>query len=134
LQLHKDQKVTFLLSSHILPELSRVCDSLTIINEGKVYVSGKLSELYEKFTARVIRVSTDKPAELAEVMKGLTYLEKVETNSQGVSVKIGKEASDTVYEDIPRLARLVQAKILGIETASVSLEELYRQVVDSGGP
>jgi ABC-2 type transport system ATP-binding protein len=133
LQLHKDQKVTFLLSSHILPELSRVCDSVTIINEGKVYASGKLWELYEKFTARTIRVLTDKPLELSKIIKGLTYLRKVGINSQGISIKVIEEGSDTVFEDILRLAREVKAKILGIETASASLEELYRRVVDSRG-
>lgn len=133
LQLHKDQKATFLLSSHILPELSRVCDSVTIINKGKVYASGNLIELYEKFTAKTIRVSTDKTAELAKVIKRLPYLKKVEISSQGISVKIAKEGSDTIYEDIPRLAREIKAKILGIETESASLEELYRLVTDSGG-
>jgi len=132
LQLRKDQKVTFLLSSHILPELSRVCDSVVIINKGKVFASGNLMELYEKFTARTIRVSTDKTTELAEAIKRLPYLEKVETNSQGISVKMAKEGSDRVYEDILRLAREIKAKILGMETRSASLEELYRLVVDSG--
>lgn len=132
-QLHKDQKVTFLLSSHILPELSRVCDSAVIINRGKVRASGNLMELYEKFTARTIRVTTDKPEKLAEVTERLPYVEKVEIESQGISIKIAKEGSDTVYEDISRLAREVKAKIHGIETASSSLEELYTLVVDSGG-
>jgi len=133
LQLHKDQKVTFLLSSHILPELSRVCDSAVIVNKGKVCASGNLTELYEKFTARTVRVSTDKPERLAEAVKRLPYVEKVETESLGISIKIAKGGSDTVYEDISRLAREVKAKIHGIETASASLEELYTLAVDSGG-
>jgi len=131
LQLHEDQKVTFLLSSHILPELSRVCDSVVIINKGKVNAAGSLSELYEKFTARTIRVSSDKPHELAEAVKRLPYVEKVETDSQGISVKISKEGDDAVYQDISKLARKIRAKILGIETESTSLEELYKVVVDS---
>jgi ABC-2 type transport system ATP-binding protein len=131
--LNTEQKVTFLLSSHILPELSRVCDSAVIINRGKVCASGNLMELYEKFTARTIRVSTDRPEKLAEVVERLPYVERVETESQGISVKILKEGSDSVYEDISRLAREAKAKILGIETASASLEELYARVVDSGG-
>lgn len=133
LQLHKDQKVTFLLSSHILPELSRVCNSAVIVNKGKVCASGNLTELYEKFTARTVRVSTDKPERLAEAVKRLPYVEKVETESLGISIKIAKGGSETVYEDISRLAREVKAKIHGIETASASLEELYTLAVDSGG-
>jgi ABC-2 type transport system ATP-binding protein len=131
LQLHEDQKVTFLLSSHILPELSRVCDSVVIMNKGRIIASGNLSELYEKFTARTVRVSTDKPNELAAAVRRLSYIEKLDIDSQGLSIKISKEGSDIVYEDISRLAREVKAKILGIETESASLEELYKSAIDS---
>jgi len=131
LQLHREQKVTFLLSSHILPELSRVCDSVVMINKGKLYACGSLTELYEKFAANIIRVSTDKPDLLAEALKKLRYVESVDVISQGISIRIGKEGSDRVYEDVSRLARGVKAKILGIETQSASLEELYTLVMDS---
>lgn len=130
LQLHEDQKVTFLLSSHILPELSRVCDSVVIMNKGRINASGNLGDLYEKFTARTIRVSTDKPNELDEALKKLSYVEKLSIDSQGVLIRISKEGSDIVYEDISRLAREVKAKILGIETESASLEELYKSAID----
>lgn len=131
-QLHKDQKVTFLLSSHILPELSRVCDSAVIINKGRMRAFGNLKELYEKFTARTIRVTTDKPEKLAEVVERLPYVEKVTTESRAISIKIAEDRSDTVYEDVSRLAREIKAKIHAIETIGASLEELYTKVVDSG--
>jgi ABC-2 type transport system ATP-binding protein len=133
IQLHKNQKATFLLSSHILPELSRVCDSAVILNKGKVCASGSLTELYEKFTAKTVRVSTDEPEKLAEAVRKLPYVEKIETESQGICIKIAEGGSDTVYEDISRLAREVKAKIHGMETAGSSLEELYTLAVDSGG-
>lgn len=134
LQLHEEQEVTFLLSSHILPELSRLCDSVAIMNKGRIYASGRMLKLYERFTARTVRVSTNKPDVLADEIGKLPYIEKTEIDSQGVSVKIVKEkVIDNIYEDIPRLAKKANVKILGIETKSASLEELYRLVVDSGG-
>jgi hypothetical protein len=36
---------------------------------------------------------------------------------------------DRLYEDSPKLARAIGAKIQGIETGSASLEELYNMVV-----
>jgi len=129
LRLHKDQKVTFLLSSHILPELSRVCDSIAIINQGKVWAFGKLTELYEKYAAGIIRISTDKPEELAGEIRQLPYIEKLETDIRGIHVQVLRENEEKLYEDAPKLARRVEAKIHGIETGSASLEELYRLVV-----
>ncbi|MEA2090294.1 MAG: ABC transporter ATP-binding protein [Thermoproteota archaeon] len=131
LKLHQDQNVAFLLSSHILPELSRVCDSVAIIGEGKVRASGELSELYEKYTAGIIRIFTDKPEELAGRIKTLPYLKELKTDSRGISVRISNEKEGKLYEDVPKLARKLGAKILGIETGSASLEELYRLVISS---
>lgn len=121
--------MTFLLSSHILPELSRVCDAAAIINQGKVLAYGKLPELYDKYAAGIIRISTDKPNELAAEIAKLPYVEKVDSDIKGISVRVQRKSEDRVYEDVPKLARRVDARIQGIETGSASLEELYRLVV-----
>ncbi len=39
---------TILISSHILPELSEMCDSLTIIDHGRLVFSGPVTELSKK--------------------------------------------------------------------------------------
>jgi ABC-2 type transport system ATP-binding protein len=129
LQLHKDEKVTFLLSSHILPELSRVCDSVDIINQGRVWASGRLTELYDKYAAGMVRISTDKPEALAAEIARLPYVQKAESDIRGVSIRIRQENGEKLYEDAPKLARKAGARIQGIETGSASLEELYRLVV-----
>jgi ABC-2 type transport system ATP-binding protein len=129
LRLYKDEKMTFLLSSHILPELSRVCDAAAIISQGKVLAYGKLPELYDKYAAGMIRISTDKPSELAAEVAKLPYVEKVDSDVRGVSVRVHRKNEDSLYEDAPKLARRVDARIQGIETGSASLEELYRLVV-----
>ena len=131
LQLNRDEKVTFLLSSHILPELSRVCDSVAIINRGKVWAFGNLSELYAKYAIGIIRISTDKPEEVASEVKKLSYVEDLRTDIRGISVRVAEEKEDALYEDVPKLAKKVKAKILGIETGSASLEELYRLAVNT---
>lgn len=129
LQLHKDEKVTFLLSSHILPELSRVCDSVAIINEGKVWAYGKLAELYAKYAVGIIRISTDKPEALASEIRELNYIKGLKTDLRGISVRVIEGKEEKLYEDSPKLAKKIKAKILGIETGSASLEELYRLAV-----
>ncbi len=129
LQLHKDEKVTFLLSSHILPELSRVCDSVAIMNRGKVWAFGKLSELYEKYAVGIIRVSTDSPYELEAEIKKLNYVKEVNSDIRGISVTVADGKEDELYEDVPKLAKKIKAKILGIETGSASLQELYRLAI-----
>ena len=44
----RDMKKTVLISSHILPELSEMCDSLTIIDHGKLVFTGSVEALDRK--------------------------------------------------------------------------------------
>lgn len=132
LQLHRDNNVTFLISSHILPELSRVCESVAIINQGKVWASGTLTELSEKLGARTTRISTDNPEVLGDLIRKLEYVNRVEVDSRGVSVGVLAGEDDRLYEDVPKLAKAAKARIAGIETGTASLEELSRLAVKSG--
>lgn len=132
LRLHHDEKVTFLISSHVLPELSRVCESVAIINQGKVWASGNFNELSEKLGAKTTRVSTNKPKALAELIRKLDYVNRVEVDSRGVSVGVVSGKDEKLYEDVPKLARKAKAKIVGIESGTASLEELFRLAVRAG--
>jgi ABC-2 type transport system ATP-binding protein len=131
MQLHRDRNVTFLLSSHILPELSRVCDSVAIINRGKVWAFGKLSKLYDKYAIGIIRVSTDRPEAVAAEIRKLKYVKDLRSDIRGGSVMVVEGKEDKLYEDVPKPAKKVKAKISGIETGRASLEELYRLAVES---
>jgi len=129
LRLHKEEGTTFLMSSHILPELSRVCDSVAIVNQGTVWAAGKLSDLYEKYATGIVRISTDEPEKLAAEVKRLAYVKKVETDIRGISVQVQANKEESLYEDASKMARKIKAKITGIETGSASIDELYKRVV-----
>ncbi|MDH4291511.1 MAG: ABC transporter ATP-binding protein, partial [Dehalococcoidia bacterium] len=82
LKLHHDENVTFLISSDIVPELNKVCDSVAIINQGKVWASGGLTELSERLGARTTRISTDNPEALGGLIRKLEYVSRVEVDSR----------------------------------------------------
>ena len=129
LRLHKEEDVTFLISSHILPELSRVCDSVAIIDKGRVLASGKLVELFEKYSAKAIRITTDKPEAFAEELRKLSYVKRLSIDSKGVSLIAVEGTESNIYEDAPKIAKKISAVIMGIELGTASLEQLYYKVV-----
>lgn len=122
---------TFLISSHILPELSRVSDAVAIVNRGKIWAEGKLSELYDRFGANSLRVGSDRPEMLLQAVRGLDYVLGVDIDGQGLTVRVKEGNESKLYEDVPRLAKESGAKIFGIESRSASLEELFRRAVKS---
>ena len=64
--------VTVLLSSHILAEVQQVCDSVTIIGNGRLLASGKVQELMA--TTGAYRVVVDRPDDAVRALDvaGLT--------------------------------------------------------------
>lgn len=66
----KKQKKTVFLSSHILSEVEKLCDIISIIREGKVIETGTLEQL-RHLTRSQITVETEKP------IQGLANLEGV---------------------------------------------------------
>lgn len=132
LRLNKEERTTFLMSSHILPELSRICDSVVIVNQGRVWATGKLRELYQEFAAGIVRISTDEPEKLADELRKLEYVKKAETDIRGISVQVQAGKEEDLYEDSSKIARTIKVKISGIETGSASIDELYKRVVGSG--
>jgi ABC-2 type transport system ATP-binding protein len=133
--LNKDKGTTFLISSHLLPELSRVCDTAVIISRGKLVGSGNLQDLYLRFGATVVRVATDSPGPLAEAVRSLAYVASVEVAGESMVVETKEgTAEDQLYFDVPKLAAQFHAKLYGIESKNASMEELFRKAISSDNP
>ena len=132
LQLNQKNHTTFLVSSHILPELSRIIESVVIINEGKVWAQGNFSELRKRYNVGATRVSTNKPEALADKLRNLDYITHLQVNARGISLESTEGSSSRLYEDIPKLAKQIDASITGIESGTATLEELFNLAVQSG--
>ena len=61
---------TVLLSSHILAEVEKLCDRVTIIRQGRAVQSGTLDEM-RHLTRTSIAVSTDRPIQGLDVIDGV---------------------------------------------------------------
>ena len=111
----KDEGRSVLLSSHILAEVERLCDRVSIIRAGKTVESGTLSELRHLTRTAV-------SAEMARPPTGLEALDGV----HAVTVE-GNRANFEV--DTPKLgaalARLGEFDIQSLTSQPPTLEELF---------
>lgn len=92
-EVQKEGKTIF-LSSHILSEVEKLCDKVSIIRDGKIIESGKIEDLRHLTRTRV-RIVTKKPVKDIESINGLfdldanhtTYTFQVETHTIGKILK-----------------------------------------------
>jgi ABC-2 type transport system ATP-binding protein len=122
---------TILLSTHILPEVTQVCDGVVIIDQGRLMAAGSLEELAASFTKNdgvLVRLRRG-GVEEAALFRGLPGVDNVTVEGDEISVEWGRGRD--LRDDV---ARLVLDKGLGLkEMRSVAgIEDLYMKVVAGG--
>lgn len=106
---------TVLLSSHILAEVERLCDRVSIIRQGKVVETGSLQQL-RHLTRTSVSVETGKKMIGVEGLSGVYNL-KLEGSK--ADFQVDSEKLDNV------LRHLLQFEIKALTSTPPSLEELF---------
>ena len=131
-KLHRDLGVTFMVSSHVLPELSKICHEIALIFKGKVYIQAGIDEIKEKLELRIYRIMVDRPEDMLSELRRLSYVKEVSLRGRDIFVEVEPGHDYEVYRDVSRLAEAKGVALQGIESRIVGLEELFRRVVSSG--
>src|SRR5699024_6018965 len=112
----RDDGGTVLLSSHILAEVEKLCDTVTIIRNGPTEQAGKLDELRHLTRNHVVAQARDDPSRI-EGVEGVHDLE-VDSN-QGISFTLDRERTGEVMRTLTELG------LVEIVSTPPSLEELF---------
>jgi len=129
----KEMGKTVLISSHILPELSELCDSLTIIDRGKQVFSGTVDELSKHMngTAPVqIRLADDCQVDTVEeavvLLRQFPGVEDVESDADHL-LNVTFDGGDA---EMTALLRLVAAQlpVVDFHRAPFNLEKVFMEV------
>ncbi|MCL6473190.1 MAG: ABC transporter ATP-binding protein [Firmicutes bacterium] len=83
------EEKTVFFSTHILADAERVCDSVAIIDRGRLVAQGGLQELKDKYVKPVFTVEVDANAELlANKLKSIPWITSVDTDKNTVSINV----------------------------------------------
>jgi len=132
LELSKKYKQTFLINSHNLPEVQRVCDRIAIIDEGKILLEGRTQELRSKLLAkqeyRIVIVGDI--AKAAAVVESVTFVEDVKLGVDSIIVTIEDPMENN--SSLMRTMLLQGIQIVEFTEEAATLEDLYLDVVKGG--
>ncbi|HBG22728.1 MAG TPA: ABC transporter ATP-binding protein [Peptococcaceae bacterium] len=102
------------LSSHILSEVEKLCDTIAIIREGKIIETGTLNEM-RHLTRTKLTIQTKEPVTLDET-KGV---HNIEEHDAELSFQVDTEELDEVIRYISQFG------IVKLESTSPTLEDLF---------
>ncbi len=125
---------TVILSTHILPEVSMVCDGVIIINRGRIVAQGTESELVQQAfpTARIeVRVAGagGDVAGSLRALPGVVGVEPLMSRDSGVGFLVESERHRDVRPDLVRLVIGKGWALQELHQVGMSLEEVFIRVV-----
>ena len=125
------KKHTVILSSHILQEISAVCDRVIIINHGKLILDENLADLnknIEDAQALVITVRTSK-TKIEEIFADKTYIREMNISNSAdsgcVDVKIHANEQMDIREDVYKTLVENNITLLQMYMDKKSLEDIF---------
>jgi ABC-2 type transport system ATP-binding protein len=121
---------TIFISSHILTELSDICTSVGVIEQGRMVVSGPVEEVMRKLRpGKVIRIQFEGDFGNREsILGGLPFIDRWEKRDDYVDVFLKPEGTD-----VPALVKALvtdDLRVRGVQERSASLEDLFITITE----
>ncbi len=126
-------RTTVFFSTHILADVERVCDTVAILDRGRVVANASVAELKQRAGVDRVAVTVDGDAEvLARQLAGAPWL--VETDVAGATVRLTVRDQGAAAREIPRAVAALGLGLHRLEAVEVSLEDVFVSLVGRGAP
>jgi len=126
---------TILFSTHQLHDVELLCSDITLINHGKIVVTGPLDQILEGLKTKTIilaRVAKFTEADKTRLLKEFK-LEKVEINNDSerndIALRIVAPTKNTLKQDLARFLAVPEIGLLEFGEEKMDLEEVFKQMV-----
>lgn len=115
---------TILLSTHIMQEVEAICDTVIIVNKGKIVANETLSDL-QKNTHQILSVQFDKPISELD-FNSLSNIKS--TLKKGDSWVVTFNSKEDMRPKLFDFAKDKGLKILELSSEQEQLEDLFRKI------
>jgi ABC-2 type transport system ATP-binding protein len=129
-------KCTVFMSTHILADVERVCDSIGIIDKGKMIVEAPQSELMRRFTIPAIEVEViaGHEKDLENWLKSLRNLSWVKNiQVEGTKARLTVKDLEKARKELFHALNTTGLPVQRFEVVTPTLEDIFLQVITGKG-
>ena len=131
----KTKKRLIFMSSHILSEVSEVCDEVAMIDHGKLIVYDTISNVTAKFTGgeNIVEVELQRPIDSELTIKkiaaipGIITAEKKDDKNLTIRFSGGSDAQEKILSGLVKM----NIGVISYRAASSELEDAYLKLITS---
>lgn len=126
-------RTTVFFSTHVLADIERVCDSVAVLDRGRVVAQAPIDELKARYGTHRLLVEVDRNEQpLRDVIAERPWAtDAVVVDGGGISVTVSDP--DAAGRDVPRLVADRGLVLKRFEPADIGLEEVFMDLVGEGG-
>lgn len=126
---------TILISSHILPELAEMCDSIGVIDSGELIAHGSVQSIQEKLQSeKVIHVKLAGPlADAVTFFENDPRVTQVDSITERQTVQFLYKGTDEEQLALLREAMASGLRILAFSEEETDLEDVFMEITKGAG-
>ena len=122
-EMNKEHGTNFLISTHILSDLEKVCTWLSIIDAGKIVDQGPVKDLSEKYSANTYKIVVSNPQLLFEKLQNAEFIKKVWIDNDMIFCQVKDEVA--FYTEVPKIAANLKLQLKTFQHMLGTIDEIY---------
>lgn len=120
---NREQKTTIILTSHYMADIQALCERVIIIDHGKMFFDGRLSEIVDRFADfKVITIQCGS-GDLPSADRLAAFGEVTEKTAESVTFKVKRDRVIAVCKEL-----LDSLPVTDIDIQEVPIEDVIRQI------
>lgn len=123
-QIHEDKGTSFLISTHILSDLEKICNWLCIIDSGSIVDQGDVKKLAAKYSANIYKIEASNCYLLASKIRDLEIVDRVWVENETIYCKV--EDPTVFCKQVPCVAAELGLQLQSFQQLLGTLEEIYK--------
>jgi ABC-2 type transport system ATP-binding protein len=124
----KKEGFSFLISSHILPELEKICEYVVLMNKGKVIRQGTLTQLLGEILSQTFVIKVQPTAPLIELLRKEECVREV--SMENGSLLVVANDAYAFKKRLPTLVSQAHVSLDEVKAAGKDLDSLFRRAVE----
>ena len=122
-------RTTVFFSTHILADVERVCDTVAVLNHGRVVEQATIDDLKRRHgRGQRLLVEVDDPVRLAAALADLSWVSQVERDR--TTLRLTVSDLPTAEHALPAVVAETGVGLRRLEIEEVSLEEVFVDLVE----
>lgn len=128
----KKEGMTVFLSTHILSDVERICDEVSIIHHGEIILSDNLRHLKNQYIQPVYDVEFEQDCtDLTVMLSSFDWIHKVKVKENKASIYV--KSIDDAKKELFRVLSNYDNSCVGFNLRKSDLEDIFIRLVNSNG-